>query len=328
MVAELVPMTAKQVVDLDIPPREWHVERLIPVGSISLLSAREKSGKGLFCIDLAASIAEGKPFAGLETIQGNATYLASEESEEELQERIFRRCGVNPPTAFNVVNLNGSDNEMIDLARVEDAARIDRYVERYSVDFLILDVLRELHSAQEDSSTEMKAIMRPLRNIAHNRRCTIVVTHHNNKSGGFRGSTSIASGVDASLLMKTDLDSPNLKGTITGNGRAFRKVEVGIEFGDDGRWTGTLNNPVHSFKKPAAAEQILSTLMQADWPMDVNTLEEELPLSRSTIANTMTKLYQSYPDFIVRTSGKGPGTPSQYEVRRDHIPDCFAHLSI
>lgn len=326
MTPKLLPMGISEFLNLQTPPKTWQVQDLIPLGSLVLLSAREKSGKGLLGIDLAAAVAEGTEFLGLPTLPGNAMYLAAEEPISELQERVRARLGDNQNVPFSLVHLDGSTEGTLDLTRDVDARVLEELIDGGNVNLLVVDVLREVNSAQGDSSTEMSPVMKRLRTIAHNQSCTIVVTHHDSKGGGARGSTAITGGVDIVMQMETDSNSASLEGTLTAKGRGVPAIKLNISYSDDARWHGTPNNGFRAPVRQTAEEKIVRALIKSTVPMSVDEIVEMTEIRRSTAANTMTKLQEKHPDFLQRNPGPGKGSPMQYLANLSTIPANYSHL--
>lgn len=326
MVTKLKPIGIAELMALELPPQEWQIPGLFQVGQAVILSAREKSGKGLLAIDMAASIAEGLPFMGLEVTQGNAVYLAAEEDLVELKARVSARCGDNPDAPFSIVHLDGSRDGRLDLSREEDAQLIEDFIKEHEVDFLILDVLRQLHSSQEDSATEMAPVMNTLISIAHRLRCTILVTHHESKGGGARGSTAITGGVDVQMRMVMDSDSTALSGKLKANGRSVPPIEMDIRFDGEARWSGDVRSGSAPPLKATKKTQIITALLGAHQPMTAKELAEVTGIPNQTVVNEMSALASHYPDFVRKQRSENQGRAFHYELNTEARPPQYGHL--
>lgn len=326
MVTKLKPLGIAELMALELPPQEWQIPGLFQVGQAVILSAREKSGKGLLAIDMAASIAEGLPFMGLEVTQGNAVYLAAEEDLVELKARVSARCGNNPDVPFSIVHLDGSRDGRLDLSREEDAQLIEDFIKEHEVNFLILDVLRQLHSSQEDSATEMYSVMRGLSSIAHRLHCTILVTHHESKCGGARGSTAITSGVDVQMRMVMDYDASSLSGKLTSNGRSVPLIEMDIRFDGEARWSGDVRTGSAPPQKATKKAQIITALVDAHQPMTAKELAEVIGIPNQTVVNEMSALASQHPDFVQKQRSENQGRAFYYELNIAALPPQYSHL--
>lgn len=80
-------MSATDLLRLDIPPREFLVDTILPPGHY-MLAAKPKMGKSFMALELAYSIATGKQFLRQEVQRGGVLYFALEEDRGLLQERL------------------------------------------------------------------------------------------------------------------------------------------------------------------------------------------------------------------------------------------------
>ena len=292
---------------LDVPPLEYVIDGLVPVGSLLLFAKREKEGKSLALLDAATSVAAGEAWAGRTTTAGPVIYCPAEDSIRTVRDRLERRIGtmlsgdgrpltVAPLSGVTVVP--GEAAARLDLRVPAMVAELRALVERYQPVLLVLDCLRELHSARENESDDMTATMRPLRVLAHELNVAVVVVHHasNGAAGGSRGSTAIAAACDAVATWTASgdpaatsrpgddpaspADTGPLRATLTVRGRDVAKTTIRLELGDDLRF-----RPV----SPAAG------------------------VGERTAANALTALSQ--PGGGVERSGSGrSGDPFRYRI--------------
>ena len=75
-----------------IPPRPWLVgdeaEPVIPQGKVAILAGEGAIGKSTLLIDLALSVAAGKPWLGFTTSPGSVLLVAGEEDQNDIQRRL------------------------------------------------------------------------------------------------------------------------------------------------------------------------------------------------------------------------------------------------
>lgn len=71
-------------------PREYLVKKLLPRNGVALLSGPSGAGKSFIAIDLAGSLATGKPFFGFRTVRGGTLILAAE-GYATVKERLLAR---------------------------------------------------------------------------------------------------------------------------------------------------------------------------------------------------------------------------------------------
>ena len=79
--------TFKNMMAATFPKLRYVVEGLLPAG-LNMLAGSPKIGKSWLCLDLAFSVATGRPFMGRATDQGDVLYLALEDQPRRLQDRL------------------------------------------------------------------------------------------------------------------------------------------------------------------------------------------------------------------------------------------------
>ena len=62
---------------LSLPPPDWLVKNVLPVGSQGVLFGPSGSGKSFVALDMALSLATGQPWQGLEVKQGPVARIPS-----------------------------------------------------------------------------------------------------------------------------------------------------------------------------------------------------------------------------------------------------------
>lgn len=223
---------ADEVFEMDIPEREDVIAGLVPRGDAVLLSAREKDGKGLITLDMCACVASGETFLGRAVTQGPAVYLALEEGKRTIRDRWKARVGETPSIPIYVAFLDGSMGETFRLDDADSIQDVLLLINQYRPVLIVLDVLREAHNGRENESDDMVALIRPIRQLAHEYNVAIVVTHHASKAGGYRGSTAIAAAFDDTFdFVRDDPDGgAQVQGVLTARGRDLPKVVEHITF--------------------------------------------------------------------------------------------------
>lgn len=83
-------LTGAELMEAPIGEREYAIHEMVPIGSVSILSAKKGRGKSVFTLAMAHAVASGRDFLGRPTKQGNALYVGSEDDEIELHTRYAR----------------------------------------------------------------------------------------------------------------------------------------------------------------------------------------------------------------------------------------------
>src|SRR5579864_4083340 len=63
---------------LDSPSPEWRIDKLLPIGGLTMLYAPQGQAKTFLALDLALSIASDQPFHGRKVKPGSVIYVLGE----------------------------------------------------------------------------------------------------------------------------------------------------------------------------------------------------------------------------------------------------------
>ena len=159
---------------------EWIVKNLIPKESITLLHSIGGVGKSYLMYGIAQAVADGKLFFGLDVIEMPVYYVDFENPLPEIVDRMKK--------------MGGSENLKIwhlghDPMPVRFDAEDWEIYKKFPPGLFIIDSLRSSHLLEENSSKDASFIMarhKEIRALGN----TIILIHHENKLGGYRGSTA------------------------------------------------------------------------------------------------------------------------------------------
>lgn len=313
---------------LKVPPIEYLVDGLLVSGSATLVSAREKAGKGLFLIDLAYCIATGTPFLDRAVMEGPVIYLALEENAATLQRRLQARDKGRGGYPLYLVRADGSvEGQEFRLDREEGIRALLELIADIQPVMVIIDPLREAHSGRENESDEMSPRLRAIRSVSHQTNTAVVVSHHTGKvSGTFRGSTAIRASFDDELqFTREDSDNDSdIRGTLRAEGRNLEKVIEHIAFNAaDHRWVVTGAPPIELV--PNVRTKILEALDAANEWLDAKAIEALIPgVKLKSVQNTLSTMLRESPrPFAVDSETAQKGRARKYHslTRRMDIPD-------
>ena len=165
---------------------DWLVEGIIERGSNGMLISRPKSGKSFTILDLAVALASGQKWLDFFVPRRVRTALVSREDNSGLTQ--WRERKISEARALTPLDLDGwlyinakGLKPRIMLDYPEDVAALVADLKRYQSEFLILDVMRVLHQADENDNTEMQKVIEILNHIQEETGCSICMIHHDNK---------------------------------------------------------------------------------------------------------------------------------------------------
>lgn len=183
------------------PPKTWIIEGLVGAGDIVLFFGDAGLGKTYILIDAAICVARAEPWLNRSTIAAPVLIVDEESGYVRLTDRLARTMrghGVAPGTDIAVhyivlagFNFLSDPSWFADLrgAIVGTGARL-----------VIIDALADVMlGGDENAVRDTQTSFHGLRSVAEATGAAIIVIHHTNKNGGYRGSTAINGSVDLAL---------------------------------------------------------------------------------------------------------------------------------
>jgi archaellum biogenesis ATPase FlaH len=188
--------------DFEFQEVDWHVEGILPAGSIVALSGDEGVGKTLFALALSRSVTQGREFLGRNVRFCRVLYLGLDISKATLQSYIRAMRWV-PNDYFRILTMwTGEGREAPMLDDAEGAQHLHELAVKYKP-LIIFDTLRDFFEGEENSSTEVKPVLDVLRKL-RSLGATLILIVHPPKSGSsiIRGTGNISQKVDIPYLME------------------------------------------------------------------------------------------------------------------------------
>ena len=221
------------------------IDGLMRSKGVYLLVSKPKVGKSLFALQLANSIANGKPFLGHEILKPSPVlYITTELSDSQLKDRCnLLGISFNKNTFFAI---DRSDKQAINFRDIE--YEVKEFAEEYNGKILILDMLKDISfdiSYDINSYQDIaQKLMPQIRSYADKYNLTILFVHHLNKLGKTLGSTGLDAVVDGIIrLSKNCYDDSTIKMEI-----------INRDFPDDEEYLHKDKNQVFSIAKDNALE--------------------------------------------------------------------------
>lgn len=198
-------------------PVDWVIEGMLASRSVGVFYGDPGAKKTWVSCDLAYHVATGTPWLGRKVKRGTVLMLDEESGNNRLTNRMAAaRRGDDLPADVpvgwtNHLGWNFRSPQSVLKLRTE-------VLDKVKPTLIIIDAMADVTGgADENSAAEMAPIMAQLRSIAEDYDCAVIILHHCNKVGGYRGSTAIAGAVDLMLLFESKNGDTTITLTATKN---------------------------------------------------------------------------------------------------------------
>lgn len=202
--------------DLDNCPNPvWTVEKILVSSGLGILSGNGGHGKSWLLLNLALSVASGRKWLDTFTVRRGPVVIIDEENSLPLlkQRKNLLMAGLGLTYSdlmpIRIVSHRGIDFYPRELADGSTEYKIMlkclmHELQVWQPSLIIVDSLRAAHSGEENDSGDIRNVMNTIRYAASQagNNAAVMVAHHVNKSGSFRGSIDILQA--ANCLIEVD----------------------------------------------------------------------------------------------------------------------------
>jgi hypothetical protein len=183
------------------PPVPWIAEPLLARGHLTLLVGREGRGKSLLAMAAAAGLLAGESVAGLDVPAPASVMLVDAENSVGELHRRLHCLGIGPDLAADRLAI--FDGTQLDLGKPDHLTALADEVRAIGPDVLVIDSMRSTWTGKENDSDAAGPHLDRLRGvIARDLDVAVLVLHHSNKAGAYRGSTAIGASVDLLYVLE------------------------------------------------------------------------------------------------------------------------------
>jgi len=202
------PVSAVELMALDLPPVRWAVPGVLPEG-VTILAGKPKMGKSWLALGTCIAVASGGAALGkIRVERGGVIYLALEDNNRRLQKRLAKILGGrDAPGGLDLC----TEWPRLDQGGVE--ALRGYAAQRPELRLIVIDTLKKIRSREAGSrgvyDLDYEAL-EPLLPLAAEFGVAIMVIHHLRKMEAgdpldmVSGSTGLTGGVDGALVLKRD----------------------------------------------------------------------------------------------------------------------------
>lgn len=189
----------------EVPPRRWHVQDLIPAGTVTILNGDGGTGKSLISLQLAAAtVMPGALWLARECMTGKCLFLTAEDDIDELHRRLVdiaanMQTDLADMDGLVISSLAGEDalmavpekGNLIKATPLFEA--LERQIKDLQPSLVVLDTLADLFGGEENQRAQARQFISMLRGLALHHDTTILLLAHPSLAGMSSGSGSSGS---------------------------------------------------------------------------------------------------------------------------------------
>ncbi len=163
--------SATEIMDTAPDYVEYLCYELITANELQIIASPPRAGKSLLMLSLARCVATGQDFMGRPTEQGKVLYIIVEDDDTKLKQRMIAQEWERDLA----IDFLGE----FDLSETEQLAHL---IEQEHYRLVVIDTLTSVRSDDtEESSSNMRKVIKPLKVMAKQLNCAIVLVHHTKK---------------------------------------------------------------------------------------------------------------------------------------------------
>ena len=176
----LKTIKSADILQTEYPPISWLLSDYLSPG-LTFLYGKPKVGKSWLALQLALSVLVGGKMLGRDVPRGRVLYLALEDNERRLQNRM--KAQMWPITDSVDVMLFDRFREQIGALNSAGGRRLLAYIEAQKYTLVIVDTFSRAMMGDQLKSDEMTAAVGPIQQYAMKTDLSLVIVDHEPKNG-------------------------------------------------------------------------------------------------------------------------------------------------
>lgn len=189
------------------PPTDWIVKGMFSAGGVYALCGDSGSKKTFVMTDCCVCVAGGKDWLDFPTTPGPVLIVDEESGEVRLNRRLgaamrAHSCGAELPLYYVTL-------ARVDIRNPEDINMLQALIKQTGARLVVIDSMIDvIPGADENSSKDLQPGLMALSKLAKVEGCAVIVIHHTNKAGGYRGTSAIKAAIDGLYMLESKNGSP------------------------------------------------------------------------------------------------------------------------
>ena len=201
------------------PPIDWVIDKLFASASLSAVVGPSGCHKTNLLMDIACVVAGGKNFlvphkggdaVAFATTRGPVLWINQDSPTRMIDERFEAFARGHELSEDAPIEYYSFPNPPLNATNETHMAALRQRIEKCGARLVVIDCLQTVKGDTDENSSEMAQVIIPFRRIAESCDCAVVLIHHVNKGGGYRGSTAIENLIDNSFNVKREASSNDI----------------------------------------------------------------------------------------------------------------------
>ncbi len=295
----------------ELSPITYLVDKLLVEIGLAIIAAKKKFGKSWMALQLAQCVAAGESFLDMAVKQGPVCYLALEDGERRLRQRLdmqkARAClPITYVTEFPALNNKAGIEALSGLIKNKKPALV------------VIDTLAAAKNRylDENEAGGVADLFNSLHQLAITHNCLILlIAHHGKLSTGdtgfdIRGSSAIGGATDANLgLYKNPDGSIELKA----EGRDIGEVDLRVSFDVNNSWKWLPLGDAQDLRRTESEKRIYDAIESLGGEADAGAIASDLGITREGCQKNLKRM-RDEGKLTTRFSKKGMTQIILYKV--------------
>lgn len=184
---------------------DYTVDKLAAPGWITLIFGHPGTKKTWIALFLAICVAIGKDWLGFKTKQTKVLWIDEETGDQSIGRRIrmvIRGVLGDDQTPIDYISLHGF--KLDNPKQSEDTLELTTIVNNGGYGLIVIDSLADIMSGDENLVKDVRPVFQNLKIVANTTNAAIVIIHHSNKAGSYRGSSFIKGFIDVMIQVESE----------------------------------------------------------------------------------------------------------------------------
>jgi len=299
--AQPLPVVRASEIESPVHPQSWLIDRLWTHQAVGVIGGSPKSGKTWLALEMAVSVASGRPCFDTFTVAspGPVLLYAAEDSAMALRSRLETLARLHK-IDFERLNVHVITIDSLRLDQPDHQDRLESTLHAYKPTLLVLDPLVRVHGIDENVAGQVAALLGYLRSLQRNAGTAIALVHHVRKNASaagnagysLRGSGDLYAWLDSFLYLRMHQGQRTLSAEHR-SAPAFGPIALELAqsdpMGPHLKMTA-INETLSDSPQSDLSARILKLLSSSQDPQTVDAIRSHLQVRNQRVVETIRNL--------------------------------------